>query len=86
MCAENVAYAGHNFDKPYDEESIFANLAQTSVEKEATHRDEVFWEGVRLFTLPESERNVEYMMGRLRKNARILLGRKKWLELYQMAT
>lgn len=63
----NVAYAGHNFDKPYDEESIFANLAQTSVEKEATHRDEVFWEGVRLFTLPESERNVEYMMGRLRK-------------------
>jgi hypothetical protein len=62
----NVAYADHNYDPPVNEAEIYASLAPRSIEKEAEHRDEVFWQGVRLFKLPESERKIGLTMQRLR--------------------
>lgn len=62
----NVAYDNHNFQPPFDEQEIFSNLATKSIVEEAEHRDEVFWQGVRLFKLPENERKISTTMQRLR--------------------
>lgn len=72
----NVAYAEHNFDKPEDEQNIFTTLSPLVMEENAENRDEVFWEGVRLFQLPESEKNTEKLMDRFRENKVFYWGEK----------
>ena len=63
----NVGYTNHNFNAPADEVEIFKSLAEQRVLPDAERRDEVFWQGVRLFELPPSERKIDVLLRRLRK-------------------
>ena len=63
----NVAYANHNFERPEDATDIFAAPARLTVQKEAEHRDTVFWEGVRLIPMARNEARVSTLMAKLRK-------------------
>ena len=84
----NVAYASHNFDAPANETEVFSGLGATVVERGARARDEVFWEGVRLFEIPESERKVDTLMKRLRSVPLYYWGEKilKWMVSGYVAT
>lgn len=60
-----LAYAGHNFDEPPGADTIYSERRERVVEKLATSRDTLFWEGVRLVELPKSQRNVSMTMDKL---------------------
>jgi hypothetical protein len=72
----NVGYADYDFAAPADEQEIYSGLAKRSIHKEAENRDEVFWNGVRLFKLPESERKIGLTMQRLRSTPVFYWGEK----------
>ncbi len=62
-----AAFADHSFDAPAD--TVFASkLASASAIQtpEAEHRDEVFWQGVRLIELPPAQARMSSLMQRLR--------------------
>lgn len=84
----NVAYANHSFDAPPDEDRIFAAMAAQTVEKDASRRDEVFWQGVRLFEIPENEKNIDRLLTRLRSVPLYYWGERiiKWLVSGYVAT
>lgn len=63
--SRNLAYASHNFDKPEGADSIFAEQRERAVERGASSRDTLYWEGVRLVELPASQRNVSNAMDKL---------------------
>ena len=61
-----VAYANHNFDRPQSSDEIFAALGHDVIQPQARQRDEVFWQGVRLFELPPAERGVTALLTKMR--------------------
>lgn len=62
----NVGYAGHNFERPADEDAIFSTPAPLMVDRDAETRDTLFWEGVRLIPIPRSEAAMPSLMQRMR--------------------
>lgn len=72
----NVAYAGHNFEHTAQVDSVLSGRAKQKVESDANNRDDIFWQDVRLFRLPEREGNVALLMQRLRQNKLYYWGEK----------
>ena len=62
-----IAFSGHNFDRPADADSIFRRVGASYTLPDAESRDSIFWDTHRTLPQQDGERNIDILMGRLRR-------------------